>query len=201
MSDNTKPQMPPAVTERQAHKQFKDRSLINEIYNDIQEIKSEDRGRISEAIFKEHFLPFFRGQIPMEETERYVTEWKSIAGDLQNPVAVVDNNDRRKELFEVPPFFNRNVLNPVRTDKTPSISDILFMAEQQSQLSPVLGQDFLDQNLQQKALEIRSKEPGIQALEDKWVSIFERYPDTTAKKDNTSTNTSSDKFSDDDFEF
>lgn len=189
------------LSEQQMEKIARARSVINDIYSDVKELKAQDKGHLSEEIFKNYFLPFFQGKTPPEDAEQYVTQWKTIAGDLQNPVVIVDSTDKKTELFEIPPFFNAAAINPLRGTGTESIAEILYAAEQHQHLSPILGQNVLETKFAQKAQEIINKDLSVQGLEEKWVAIFERYADRTPSSGQKAVNKASDKFSDDEMQF
>lgn len=176
---------------------------------DIAVVKGQDdhRGKIPEHIFVGYFLPYFRQVIHNQEEltaelkerrEKILTDWISVAGTAFNEVAVIDNLG--KVLFIVPGLNSTRVINPVRKDGAPSFETIANMAERLQLVSPAKSQEYQNQRLHDKVKDMSDGKHRFKENEQKWLDIFNRYPDQQeiAKKQATKPSAGSGDLTEDD---
>lgn len=66
-----------------------------------------------EALFLQHFFPFFIGDVPPTNLINNTTWIDKVAGDSRNPVEII--NEKGEVLFTVPPMFDTSVLDQAQS--------------------------------------------------------------------------------------
>lgn len=167
------------------------------------------KGRLPEEIFVNYFLPYFKEPLNdkskvseeiLKRRDKMLREWIAIAGSLFSEVDIIDVAG--KVLFTVPALNNTNVINPIRSEGAPSFETIANMAERLQMLSPAKSVNYQNERLQDKLEDMSKGRHKFTEIEKRWISIFERYPDTKSNSSNSSGNKTSspnDDLSDDDF--
>lgn len=156
--------------------------------------------RLPEDQFVGFFLPYFAGEIPLNDGKNAQAHWISIAKSPSSEVSVVDNAGN--ELFRVPPLFDTTIINPSRPlDRTRGFGTIVQLAAQYGSQIPVRGERYLMQGLVEKQQEIRAKSEVHDAYRQRWLEIFKRYGKLRAADAGTAAKTNSDEIGDDDLQF
>ena len=143
----------------------------NQMYKDI--VEEHPLSRLPEHIFKNDFLPFFCGEITIEQKPDVLVRWCSVAGSAQAEVEIIDDNTH-ETLFKVPAFNDTTIINPKRPDRgVPGIYDIISLANS-AQINAV-GQNQLIRNLAVKSKQLITKSEAHVDNENRWIEIFKRY--------------------------
>ena len=114
---------------------------IREIEQQLSSVSEEDLPKLPESLFRAAFLPFFAGELPPAATPEMLQKWFSIAG---NPFweVIIFEDTTKKILFRVPPIFDRSTVTPDVENRT-SLGHIMRSAEQYAAISPIAGQNFM----------------------------------------------------------
>lgn len=125
---------------------------------------------MSERVFVYIWLPFFAG----DDKPQYPVDfqhWFNFTGNPYQPVNVVD--EKGDVLFQVPPVFDRSVVNPLSQKRT-SLAHVVQSYQQLRNIHPNQGNVFLDAELTKRALLMKVPHNVLANLET-WNSIFQRY--------------------------
>jgi hypothetical protein len=170
---------------------------LNELDNVLTDISSGlgdnnlgNKRTIQEVYFVSIFLPLLYGDVTVSHTAT-LKDWINYAGGPYNSVDVVDAVG--KVLFEVPSFYERNMIATKMGHEATPIAHILKTAQQYSQIHPVQGEMYLEQAMDKKTMVISNVKVVLSNLE-KWDEIFMRYgkPSIMAKIKNNTPNVSND---------
>jgi hypothetical protein len=112
----------------------------NALKSDFTQTTGAPMREISEADFRQHFLPYFCGELPSTPEVKQV--WCQVAGTPFNPVAIIGDGGR--VVATVPPLVDTNVIraktrNTVGKSALP-VDSIMSQAVQRASLSPQLAQ-------------------------------------------------------------
>ena len=158
-------------------------------------VSESDNKVLPESFFKEHFLPFFSGVIPVNNKNKMLTYWIGIAGTPTNEVDIVDDNTGEL-LFTVPPVVNTTSLNVKASVRGESYWSMLDHHSLLSNNAPHLADSFLNKALESKINADGDVVSNIEVASDKWNIIFKRYGIKTPV--NNTTNTLAEESDDDD---
>lgn len=110
---------------------------------------------LSEALFRQHFLPFFAGKLPA--TREVLQAWTSVAGTPFTPVNIL--GDDGKVMAVVPPLTDTKAVKlagkEIRQRGTPADA-LLSQAQQRATLSPQMANSHLTQALSQRFINAHS---------------------------------------------
>lgn len=160
--------------------------------------KEDYRGRVSEEIFVNYFLPYFIEPLSKpeevtpdkkEQREKILKDWISVAGNSFNEVAVVDQQNN--VLFVVPALNNSRVINPVRKDGAVSFETIAHMAERLQMLSPAQSLNYQNDRLHAKLVDMADGKHKFKESEEQWKNIFKRYEHLIKPANSSSVSTES----------
>ena len=165
------------LSKRDIHFNNKMRSISEQ----LAAVEKIDVVRMPESVFVAGYLPLFCG----EDNPRYNVTfdmWKTYAGGVFNEVIVID--DTGKELFTVPPLFDRAYITTLVKEQTRSLTDVITTAEQYALIHPVKGNAYLDRELSNRALLMNSS-MNVSSNVKRWNEIFRRYgkPEIVVGKD------------------
>lgn len=134
-----------------------------------------DRPRIPERYFAGLFLPFFAGDAERAYPQVNLVMWVNrVAGNPYHEVDVIDRDGQ--VLFTVPPVFDRRAVDPqksVQSNATP-VSHVVASAQQYTNLSPAMGDQYIRSELTKRALVMRVP-ANVLAHVESWNQIFARY--------------------------
>ena len=122
---------------------------------------------IPEVVFVDRILPLVRAAL--KEGKADLTRWLELSGGPLNPIHVVDNNNREKLLFIVPPVWAQ--IEPrIPAHQRDSYGDVAIQSQLKSDIIPVIGQRYWDNRMAQKL-------DGVHTTRDAsaWDVIFKRY--------------------------
>ena len=147
-------------------------SVIMEDANEFEEIMKdtvlkEEIKAVPENVFREIFLPFFKGVVKASNEADYVAHWAGLVGPT-SPATVVDIQG--KPLFEVPPLFDTSELNTERTGQR--YENTLFQYVDQARVHPAIAQAEYVENMAPRLEALLPKEPKNI---DGWRKIYEYY--------------------------
>lgn len=130
--------------------------------------------KLPEYIFLQSFFPYFSGVKPITEKDDVLGQWVSVAGTPMDEVDIID--DKGTVLFRVPPLVDTSIINPLRSENNNiGIYAIISLANQHRNNIPAVGERLLRDNLAVKAVEIQKKSEVFETNEQRWISIFARY--------------------------
>lgn len=146
---------------------------IGEIFDALVVNAHNDVAKLPEEIFKGHFLPFFSGEKDIKERKEFFSEWIGIAGSPMAEVNIIDNNGQT--LFTVPPMLDSSVIETAKRNLGESFSDIYSQYKMHSNNLPVVGERVLADAFEKKIGTTIKKSDVVQANQDRWNSILNRY--------------------------
>jgi hypothetical protein len=139
-------------------------------------VLKEEKRAVPENVFREIFLPFFKGEVKASNEADYVAHWAGLVGP-SSPATVVDIQG--KPLFDVPPLFDTASLNTERTGQR--YENTLFQYVDQARVHPAIAQAEYVENMAPKLEALLPKEP---TNAEGWRKIYEYY-DLTGEKTKT----------------
>jgi hypothetical protein len=146
---------------------------ISQISSAISSLDREDVRTMPERVFVNIWLPFFADEKPLRpELKVDFTHWVNFVGSPYKSVQVVDADG--KELFLVPPLFDRSLINPTGRQGNGSIMDVVAQMKNLALLHPNQGAVFFDKELTRRAL-LMKVPPNIMESLKTWNAIFARY--------------------------
>lgn len=147
-------------------------AAINDAFQSLV-VETVDRQKMPEPIFKEHFLPFLSGQKDLGDNPNIVKEWVDAA---KSPVAEVDVVDETGQvIFTVPPLYDTDVIDSVKRKLGESFSAIYTQYTLHSNNLPVMGERFLAETFDKKIPSMMKKSENVEAANQRWTDIFNRY--------------------------
>jgi len=183
MSDTTPQQISESLEQRMYKQQMaqmsKDMSKVHTalcIENDVV------LGRVPESIFREYFLPYFAGEIPIEDNT-VVGQWIAIAGTPAAEVRVIDDVTR-EELFRVPPIMTTQFLDVQTRPNGMPMKDVLEQAALHRQNIPIQGERYLEAAYFQKAQVMLKNARLPDEYQQRWGTIMQRYNKVTTVVNN-----------------
>jgi predicted HAD superfamily phosphohydrolase YqeG len=145
---------------------------IDEVYDSL--VVQQNRNTLPEAIFVNHFLPFFSGEKPNDPQNNILQQWVSVAGNATAEVAVV--NEKNEVIYNVPALLDTDILNIANNNASRSFSQIYDNYKIRAKNIPAVGEKFLSDALSDKFKDLTTNnETGPSENEVRWNSIFERY--------------------------
>lgn len=141
-------------------------STLDDIISDLE--ASERIAIMDEYVFKEYFLPYFKGEVE-DKDDVIRTKWIEYADGANKPVKVVD--EKGEELFRVPPLLGS--IDIIKS-KEVSYSRINDAASREIERLPNKG-------LREHGEALDSAIASIQIDDHKkeWESILNRYKDSS----------------------
>lgn len=124
---------------------------------------------ISEHVFVTRYLPMFANVSNRQDVD--LTPWLEITNPCA-PVRVHSNMDVDDILFTVPPLLDTRATPFLHSEEKPSISSLVYKAEQLNVDRPGYGSAYLDSNLKDSVITTDVIRLDIAA---QWNYIFERY--------------------------
>lgn len=124
---------------------------------------------ISEHMFVTRYLPMFANVSNKQSVD--LTPWLEITNPCA-PVRVHSNTDEHEILFTVPPLLDTRATPFLHGEEKPSISSLVYKAEQLNIDRPGHGSAYLDNNLKGSVILSDVIRLDIAA---QWNYIFERY--------------------------
>lgn len=156
---------------------------IEMIQTSLQQAAVQSKARLPEHLFKAYFLPRFFGR--EENDSAWIEQWVAIAGSPFKPVDIFEGN---AVLFEVPPLFDYDSVQPASGNYKTSIADAIKMSQLLMQRSPIEANRVLDGFLQSRKF-VRSTPEKQAVFEQTWQAIFARYglvePPSPAQSDSS----------------
>lgn len=130
--------------------------------------------KLPEHLFVNTFLPFFSGELSLNEKPDLLLTWYSIAGSQFNEVDII--NPKGEIIFTVPAIADRTIINPLKTtNSNVTLSDIVALSKQYETSLPIVAENKLVQNLLAKEKELREKSTDYNNNEIRWINILSRY--------------------------
>jgi len=127
-------------------------------------VEDQPKGKLSEKIFVQYFLPYFSGKTPI--TEEVINQWVSVAGGMTREVDIVDG--KGEFLFTVPALYDTGTVT-VRDDKI-SIFDVVSTANLHNERVPGSGDPYIA-----KASEETEKLVNKSKITQFWEEMSKRY--------------------------
>lgn len=166
--------MSPEMEELIADNNRLDNFLNNEI----------EKRYLPESLFVTNFLPYFCGELELTQNTKLLDMWYTIAGGQFNEVDIVDISNT--VIFTVPAIVNSDIINPRANRGDLSFSDIVTLSKLKSNITPVAGDNALQQGLVIKIEQLREKKiTSFSNNEERWLSIFKRYGKLEKLKDSS----------------
>lgn len=178
-----KTQSPQDIEKQLIEQQFSESQRAVDIaFNAL--VTSVPNNTFPEAIFKDHFLPYFAGQVVPNDKDNRAAQWIGIAGNPTREVDLVDNSG--KVVLTVPSLFDTHALNPLRpVDRIPrgqkSMHEMLIETKLRDNHIKGAGQPYFHQNMNLRVDQIiESGGIGDSAHSDtattqKWAKVFEHF--------------------------
>jgi hypothetical protein len=141
---------------------------MENVFNGL--IDNKPKGKLPEPLFREHYLKYFTGEIPMEEDTSIIAEWVGIAGSPGSEVDIVGPDG--KTILTVPPLFNTDVIDPVRDNSENSFSNIISNYMLKSNNIPAAADRYLENELDKKKESVAKTKSNNIA---KWEKILDHY--------------------------
>ena len=156
---------------------------MNRVYSDL--VVSQPKGKLSEEVFVQYFLPFFSGKSP-EGSDKKMGEWIGVAGNATAEVDIVDQ--RGEVLFTVPSMMNSNALDISNRKVGDTIGEMVSNYKLREAHIPVTGQNYINHVSAEKVERMVHRENlPLSQTEQRWMSIFDRYKISTAETSGQST--------------
>ena len=145
----------------------------DDIFNHLVVEGREDRVRIPEQAFKEHFLPYFTGERPLESGDNVIANWIGIVGAPMAEAAVVDVAGN--VLYTVPPVLDSSAIDITRKQLKSfgSVTSMTMLKENHIKGEGICY--FLEQTGQMEKTLISPQEDRINENARRWKEIRDRY--------------------------
>jgi hypothetical protein len=151
---------------------------VDKVFNALCVDNEQVLGRLPESVFKEYFLPYFAGEIPLTDTS-VVGTWVAIAGTPAAEVRVIDDVTQ-KELFRVPPLMSTIYLDVQTRPSGMPMKDVFEQAAMHRQNIPIQGERYLEAAYADKA-EVMLRDAKLpEEYKQRWMDIMNRYGKRTA---------------------
>lgn len=156
--------------------------FIYEIADNLAEAqRREPLSTLEEDIFVHVFLPFFCGE---DNTYKVgLGNWETVAsggtpgpGGLYKEVIIVDKEN--KELFRVPPIYDRSAIKPFKLSDTIALQSLLERTEAYAMIKPQLGIDHLSRVFSNLLSKMKIADNNALDYLKRWNDIFIRYQKT-----------------------
>lgn len=135
-------------------------------------------GRIPESVFRDYFLPYFSGELPLQDTT-VVGTWVAIAGTPAAEVRVIDDTTQA-ELFRVPPLMSTRYLDVLTRPNGMAMKAVFEQASMHRQNIPIQGERYLEAAYVHKA-DVMLKDAKLpEEYSRRWDEIMQRYNKKTA---------------------
>lgn len=138
--------------------------VITDALQEILQSAEDDLPVLPEPIFVNEFLPLFaQGGQGVS-----LNDWMQVAKHPHNSVKVI--NQQGEELFRVPPILADTSFQSEHEQRK-SMYDVAMDAENKARLSPMMGREYLNQELNNR---VEHREVDLEVIHT-WNWIFERY--------------------------
>lgn len=158
MLDGGKKETNPIIQQLEAQSNFIYKSLVEE----------QDVNILPEPIFVQHFLPYFSGQVAIDETSTIYAEWLSVSGGPHKPVDIIDQHGN--VLYRVPPVYS--TYNISTDPDRPDIASIIIAYSQHESHIPGSGESMFHDEIKNylDSMDVETRE-----YIEQWTNIFRRY--------------------------
>ena len=129
---------------------------------------------LSESVFVEYFLPYFRN-INKEENKESVllNKWLEIAGGPYQEVTVINNAGEK--LYNVPAIYNnKTVDNDILKNSDVSFNAMGSIYNKKQERLPTEAENFINQQMSSVPQFVHNAEHNS-VDQERWISIFKRY--------------------------
>lgn len=156
---------------------------IKKIYADIERATESETRRISEAAFKEMFLPMFLNQ-DSNPHNMVLMKWAQYVGSIFHKAYVVD--EKNNVLFTVPPVVKRDAiveLGKTDNDGRPmqNVAHMIATYNQMTNIGPSAAENYLNEQLTRRLSIMKGNQDYLDDLAT-WNEIFKRYGVTPIKE-------------------
>lgn len=169
----TNQQLAVSVEQRMADVVRNDVIEKTDLFYDALVVNAEPTAKLPEAVFVEHFLPYFSGEKPMTRENKVMENWVSISGTPTNEVAIIGTNN--EVLFKVPAVFDTNLMDVTNRNASVAMANIYSGFSMRNNNLPVIANNYLAGALTEKQSELLSSEGAKTETERRWTSIMARY--------------------------
>ena len=212
--NNEQPKQPPRdiqqeiISRNAQHRQAVASRIQDAIFDGLVTKYEREKNLLPEHIFVRDFLPYFCGELKIDDNPQLIPMWCTVAGNPSNEVTILSSTGEK--LFDVPPIMDSSVFNPTynhrRGDRKESIEDISSQAELLSQSLPERGERYFNEAFYYRAQMLRNQNFDNSPISQRWMAIFERYgkvkkDQTNLQSDGTPKPAAKSTISDDDLEF
>lgn len=150
---------------------------IQKITNELQGGFQKDKACIPESIFVEYFLPYFTGEIAIDDESIILAKWIDLAGSPYSSVDLIDKNNN--VVGEVPGIFSHGSTGP-RDQRTP-MSTVIRKTEHLKTISPVRSREHMVRELN------NYKTTADPNNDDRWQNLFRKYKQPDQQIDTVTT--------------
>jgi predicted HAD superfamily phosphohydrolase YqeG len=157
---------------------------------------NKDLTRLPESTFVVNFLPYFNGKKSLDDNKDVIALWISIAGSTTKEVMVVNNNN--EPLYTVPAMNDTSIFDMSDKNNSQKFQMIVQNFQMYSNITPVSGQNYLENALGVKIEKLRTESTAFIENEKRWLEIFARYDESSVQGKNVKHKPLDDKLPDDD---
>ena len=145
------------------------RRLIDEVTEIMDQLDSA-RAKMSEKIFVDNYLPFFKNLSKSDPNSPLLLQWLSFAGGSYHEVDLIGSNG--EVVAVVPPLMSRHALDIDKLEHV-SFSQTVTEYERLKDIDPFRANAFLNTEMSQLPKCIHPGDAKEQAK--RWVKLFKRY--------------------------
>lgn len=152
---------------------------------------------LPEDIFVNVFLPYFSGEVEVDENSDVIVQWISIAGSPSREVTIIDENS--KPLFTVPALLDSSGIDIMNKNKGQSFNNIAANYFLHKNQLPIIGQNYLNTSLEKRVKSLNPEETKHDKTIKQWIYILRKYNKLGQSASEVVDNSS--KLGDDEFEY
>ena len=140
-------------------------------------VEGNSNGKLPESIFVHSYLPYFCGEVKIEEGSDVLVRWISIAGTPSSPVDILEGNGlSEKVIYTVPGLIDTSFVEVNKRSLNDAYSTIFVNYDREKNNIPIVAQNNLVANLDTKLSNITNDSTSTLTESSKqWQSIFLRY--------------------------
>jgi len=148
------------------------KSEADDFYNQL--VVNRPRGKMSENLFINYFLPYLTGMTPIPEGIEVLSEWVTIAGSPTSEIEILDDITS-EVLFITPSLYHTGIIDTSKREPGESFSDIISQYELQLKALPIIADKYLNGELNKKIQAIGEHDAiGVNSILT-WNTILDRY--------------------------